>query len=56
MAASGQGTTLVSGKGNYLLCLSPVGPLHLELAPPLSHPPESWLHTFYQLGHSIWQP
>ena len=20
------------------------------------HPPEGWLQTFYQLGHSIWQP
>ena len=54
MAASGQVTTSVSGKGNYLLPLSPVGPMHLGLALPLGHLPEGWLQMFYQLGHSIW--
>ena len=36
--------------------LALIGPLHFGLALPPGHPPEGRLQTFYQLGHSIWQP
>ena len=55
MVASGQGTMMVSRKGNYLLPLTPVGPLCLGLALLFGHLHEGWLQAFYQLGHSIWQ-
>ena len=42
MAASWLGTTMASGKGNYHLPLTPIGPLHLELALLLGHLPEGW--------------
>ena len=50
-AASGLGTTMASGKGNYHLPLTPVGPLHLVSALPFGHLPEGWLQTFPQQGH-----
>ena len=55
MVASGQGTMTVSGKGNYLLPLTPIGPLCLGLALPFGHLPEGWLQAFHLLGHSIRQ-
>ena len=42
--ASGLEIKMASGKGNYLLPLAPVGPLHFGLALPCGHLPEGWLH------------
>ena len=56
MAASRLETETASGKGNYLLPLAPIGPLHFGLAILHGQPAEGWLQTFYQLGHLIWQP
>ena len=41
---------MASGKGNYLLPLAPVDPLHFGLALLCGHLPEGWLQMFYQLG------
>ena len=46
---------MASVKGNYLLPLAPIGPLHFGLALLHGHLPEGWLQMFYQPGHSIWQ-
>ena len=56
MMASGPETKMANRRGNYPLPPAPVGPLRFGLAHPYGHSSGGWLQTFYQLGHSIWQP